>query len=208
MISGAERAAVARHDPVWESVMAGFVQIIEFRTSRVEEIRALVDEMRSEHGTGSALRATTTADRDRPGYYLNIVEFESRESAMENSARPEIGQFAARMAALCDGPPRFYNLDVVETWEGESGGPSLKTVAAGAATAAVGVAAAAAVKSRSGSDSADQETPPVDHTEPTPVVVEETTVETSGPEVIATPVPADYPDVWVAPSNQHARGRG
>lgn len=174
--------------------MAGFVQIIEFKTSRVDEIRALVDQMRSQLGTGAALRGTTTADLDRPGYYLNIVEFESRESAMESSARPEIGQFAAQMAALCDGPPRFYNLDVVETWEGGSGGPSLKTVAAGAAAAAAGVAAAAAVKSRSGSDSADQELPAVDYTEPTPVVVEETTVETSVPEVRATSEATDYPD--------------
>lgn len=173
--------------------MAGFVQIIEFKTSRVEEIRALVDEMRSEHGLGPTLRGTTTADRDRPGYYLNIVEFESRESAMENSARPEVGQFAVRMAALCEEPPRFYNLDVVDTWEGESSGPSLKTVAAGAATAAVGVAAAAAVKSRSGSDSTDQELPVVDNTGPTQVEVTETTVETSGPEVRTTSEATGYP---------------
>ncbi|MBA3265039.1 MAG: hypothetical protein H0T14_01515 [Nocardioidaceae bacterium] len=102
--------------------MAGFVQIIEFKTSQVDEIRKLVDDMRSETSTGTALRGTVTEDRDRPGYYLNIVEFESHESAMENSTRPEISAFAARMAALCEEPPRFYNLDVVETWEGESDG--------------------------------------------------------------------------------------
>jgi hypothetical protein len=60
-------------------------------------------------------RATITADRDRPGTYLNIVEFDSYDLAMENSARPETAEFATRMAALCDGPPRFYNLDVVYT---------------------------------------------------------------------------------------------
>jgi len=136
--------------------VAGFVQIIEFKTSRVNEIRDLVAEMGTRLGTGSALRGTVTADLDRPGYYLNIVEFPSRQSAMENSARPEVGEFAARMAALCDEPPRFYNLDVVDTWEGESGGPSMKAVVAGAATAAAGVAAAAAVKSRSGSSSDEE----------------------------------------------------
>jgi len=133
--------------------MAGFVQIIEFKTSRIDEVRQLVDEMRLQEGPVGSLRGTAAADRDRPGYYLNIVEFDSYESAMENSARPEISRFSARMAALCDEPPRFYNLDVVETWEGESGGPSMKTVVAGAATAAAGVAAVAAVKSRSGGDS-------------------------------------------------------
>lgn len=34
---------------------------------------------------------------------------------MENSARPETSDFAARMAALCDSPPVFRNLDV--QWE-------------------------------------------------------------------------------------------
>ena len=59
--------------------MTGFVQIIEFRTQRIEELRALVEEMRAESGddTGSARRGTVTKDRDRPGHYLNIVEFDS-----------------------------------------------------------------------------------------------------------------------------------
>jgi hypothetical protein len=97
--------------------MAGFVQIIEFRTSRLDELKALSDEYR-EHTEGSTfLRSTVTGDRDRPGVYLNIVEFDSYESAMQNSQRPETGQFAARMAELCDGPPTFYNLDVVMTME-------------------------------------------------------------------------------------------
>lgn len=100
--------------------MAGFVQIIEFKTSRIGEIEALVDEMRAQReadGGSSVRRATFTADRDRPGYYFSIIEFDSYESAMENSARPETGEFAAQMAELCDGPPEFYNLDVMQTWE-------------------------------------------------------------------------------------------
>lgn len=101
--------------------MAGFVQIIEFTTSRTEEIEALVEKFREERqasGDGTPpRRATLTADRDRPGYYLNLVEFESYEAAMENSNRPETSEFAARMAELCDGPPKFYNLDVRQTWD-------------------------------------------------------------------------------------------
>lgn len=119
--------------------MTGFVQIIEFRTSRVGEIRGLVAEMEPASGTGNALRGTVTADRDRPGYYLNIVEFESREAAMENSRRPEVSSFAARMAALCDEPPRFYNLDVVEAWSADATSVSTKAALAGAATAVAGV---------------------------------------------------------------------
>jgi hypothetical protein len=101
--------------------MAGFVQIIEFKTSRIDEITALGEEMRSQReaeGGSSVRRATFTADRDRPGYYLNVVEFDSYESAMENSNRPDTSEFAAKMAKLCDGPPKYYNLDVIRTWEG------------------------------------------------------------------------------------------
>ena len=47
--------------------MSGFVQIIEFRTNRVEELQALADEMASGPGPGQALRGTVTQDRDRPG---------------------------------------------------------------------------------------------------------------------------------------------
>lgn len=127
--------------------MTGFVQIIELKTSRIDAIRELVAEMRSEIGTGNSPRGTVTADRDRPGYYLNIVEFESHESAMENSARPEVSEFSARMAALCDEPPRFYNLDVVEAWSGSTSS-SAKAAVAGTAAAAAGVAAAGAAKVR------------------------------------------------------------
>lgn len=124
--------------------MAGFVQIIEFKTSRVNEIRDLVAEMGSRLGTGSALRGTVTADLDRPGYYLNIVEFDSRHSAMENSARPEVGEFASRMAALCDEPPRFYNLDVVESWPGGTTAATVKKTVTETASVAAEIAAAGA----------------------------------------------------------------
>ncbi|MGH4011915.1 MAG: hypothetical protein ACRDTH_27770 [Pseudonocardiaceae bacterium] len=97
--------------------MAGFVQIVEFKTSRIEELQAFINEHRPQMEAGStARRITATADRDRPGYYLSIIEFDSYESAMENSNRPETSEFAAQMAKLCDGPPKFYNLDVWQTW--------------------------------------------------------------------------------------------
>ena len=97
--------------------MAGFVQIIEFTTSRIDEVQQLTDEMQSQRDAGTALRGTLTADRDRPNHYFSLVEFETYESAMENSNRPDTTEFASKMAALCDGPPTFYNLDVVRTWE-------------------------------------------------------------------------------------------
>jgi hypothetical protein len=34
---------------------------------------------------------------------------------MANSDKPETGEMAAKLAALCAGPPRFHNLDVITT---------------------------------------------------------------------------------------------
>jgi hypothetical protein len=100
--------------------MGGFIQIIELQTSRFDDVEALGKEIRSRLDDGSAsspTRGTIVADRDRPGVYLNIVEFDSYEAAMENSNRPETADFAARLGKLCDAPPKFYNLDVREVWE-------------------------------------------------------------------------------------------
>jgi hypothetical protein len=101
--------------------MGSFIQIIEFKSSRPDEIKNLADKYRAERGASgdsSPVRGTFTEDRDRPGTYLNIVEFESYEKAMENSNDPRTGEFAQAMSELCDGPPKFYNLNVNEAWEG------------------------------------------------------------------------------------------
>lgn len=100
--------------------MAEFVQIIEYMTSKPDEMRAMGDEWRATRSDGAAespVRMTVVADRDHPGRYLNIVEFDSYEAAMTNSERADTSDFAARMAALCDGPPTFHNLDVIQQWE-------------------------------------------------------------------------------------------
>lgn len=94
----------------------GFVQIIEYKTSRIDDVRALVDKYRANIDGSLAVRGTATEDRDRLNTYLNIIEFESWEQAQENSNKPETSAFAQEMAGLCDGPPTFYNLDVLETF--------------------------------------------------------------------------------------------
>ena len=97
------------------------MQIIEYQTSRMEELATVAREFRDQTanmaGVAKPLRGTITADRDRPGYFLSIIEFESREAAMEASNRPETQGFFGRMMELTDGPPKFYNLDVVDAWE-------------------------------------------------------------------------------------------
>ena len=101
--------------------MAGFVQIIEYRSSKADEVAALTEELRKSREAAaegpSPVRASTGADRDDQGRYFSMVEFESYEAAMENSNRPETGEFAEKLMALCDGPPTFYNLDISQSME-------------------------------------------------------------------------------------------
>jgi quinol monooxygenase YgiN len=93
--------------------MPGFVQIMEIKTSRIDELEALVKKMQEERGDSLlSTRAVLTADRDRPGHYVNIIEFNSYEEAMKNSNDPGTSEFAKEMGALLEGPPKFYNLDV------------------------------------------------------------------------------------------------
>lgn len=95
-----------------------FIQIIEFTTSRPDEVRALSEKFRdSSENMGAVVRATMCRDRDQSDRYVNIVEFDSYEAAMENSNRPETQEFAQGMAELCDGPARFSNLDVAESYQ-------------------------------------------------------------------------------------------
>jgi quinol monooxygenase YgiN len=90
-----------------------FIQIIEIETTRPEELEALVAEWQEQTaGKRTAQRGTMTRDRDRPNRYVQIVEFPSYEAAMANSELPETAQLSRKIAALCDGPLSFRNLDV------------------------------------------------------------------------------------------------
>ena len=43
-----------------------------------------------------------------------VATFDSYEAAMANSEDPRTQAMAADMAKLSDGPPTFYNLDLIE----------------------------------------------------------------------------------------------
>jgi hypothetical protein len=93
----------------------GFIQIIEFRTSKFDEMKKTGDDWEAAAGSDStAGRRVLVQDRDQPGRYFNIVFFDSYEAAMENSNLPVTQEFSGKMMALGDGPPTFYNLDVIE----------------------------------------------------------------------------------------------
>lgn len=96
----------------------GFVQIIEFSTDRLAEVEAAMNEwMVATEGRRSAQRAVLGRNRENPERYLQVVEFPSYEEAMANSALPETGAFAEKLAALSASVPTFTNFDLVRVDE-------------------------------------------------------------------------------------------
>jgi quinol monooxygenase YgiN len=97
----------------------GFVQIIECRTSRLEEIQQLEDQWRAAtEGKRTLRRSIVTRDRNDPQRVLVLAFFDDYDSAMANSNLPETSEFGARQAALCDAPMAFTDLDIVDDREG------------------------------------------------------------------------------------------
>jgi hypothetical protein len=91
-----------------------FAQIIEFRTSRLDQFNTNLDAwMARTEGSRIPHRAVLKRDRDRDDLYLLMVEFSSYEQGMANSSRPATAEFAEFLAGICDGPPTFRNLDVL-----------------------------------------------------------------------------------------------
>ena len=89
-----------------------FVQIVEFNTSRIDEMKDLGRKY-EEEGAGGA-GAMVCADRDNPGRYFIIATFDDYDSAMKNSEDPRTQELSAKMRELADGPPTFHNLDLIE----------------------------------------------------------------------------------------------
>ncbi|MER6124690.1 hypothetical protein ABT173_19005 [Streptomyces sp. NPDC001795] len=96
-----------------------FVQIIDFETERIDEMRALVQEadQRLAGRTGGPTHRLVLKDRNTPNRYLVVIEFESYEDAMRNSSDPETSRMADQLAALCTRPPSFTDCDVQEMTE-------------------------------------------------------------------------------------------
>jgi hypothetical protein len=91
------------------------LQIVEFRTSRLEEIRAVLEQWRqATEGRRTATSMRLTKDRDRRNRYLWIVEFPSHEDAMRNHDLFETQQMTQQMTELSDGKPAFRNLDLID----------------------------------------------------------------------------------------------
>ena len=93
-----------------------FVQAIEFQGS-ADLMKQKGDEYEAKMaGATTARRVILLEDRDKPGTLLQLVWFDSYESAMENSNNPVTQEFAAEMMATF-GEATFRNLDVMDRWE-------------------------------------------------------------------------------------------
>lgn len=91
-----------------------FVQLIECRTDRVDELNRLMDSwVEQTRGRRTATHSMVGADRSDARHVVEIVEFPSYEEAMRNSKLPETDRIFHEMVALCDEPPTFTDLDIV-----------------------------------------------------------------------------------------------
>ncbi|MEY2570847.1 MAG: hypothetical protein QOE63_1197 [Acidimicrobiaceae bacterium] len=94
--------------------MTKFAQIIEFRTTRIDDFNANLDAwIATSEGHRIPHRAALQRDRDAADVYLLTVEFSSHELGMENSSRPQTGAFARFLAQISEGALTFRNLDVL-----------------------------------------------------------------------------------------------
>lgn len=93
-----------------------FIQIMDYETTRGDEIDARLREAMATGGPGAApsmVRLAHTRDHDNPNHYVDIIEFTTYDEAMLNSAKPETDAMAKDLAALCTSGPRYSNLDVM-----------------------------------------------------------------------------------------------
>ncbi|WP_431682612.1 ester cyclase [Kitasatospora sp. KL5] len=91
-----------------------FVQIVECRTERPDELNQLMDTWIAQtEGKRTATHTMVGSDREDAQHIVEIVEFPSYEAAMRNSGLPETDRIFREMVALCQEPPTFTNLDLV-----------------------------------------------------------------------------------------------
>lgn len=106
-----------------------FIQIIQGRCTRQDEMHALADEWRDQLASGADGWLGGTYGFTDDGMFLGIVRFEDRERAEANSARPEQTAWAERMAMLFDGPVEYHDSeDVTMLFDGMAEGGFVQVI--------------------------------------------------------------------------------
>jgi hypothetical protein len=94
--------ATAEGDDLW----ARYAEEVDRESAR--------EKLGDAHGGRRGSRGRLCRDRNDESHLFNIVLFDSYEEAMENSALPVTQELSQKLAALMDGAPVFYDLDVLE----------------------------------------------------------------------------------------------
>lgn len=91
-----------------------FVQLIDYRTTRPEEVDELLTRWIADSGgQRTAVRTRVGRDRHDPHHFVEILEFRSHDDAMRNSELPATNDVHERFVELCSEPPRFVDLDIL-----------------------------------------------------------------------------------------------
>jgi hypothetical protein len=107
-LRGALRPAAAL-----ELELGGFVQLIDFRTRRMDDFERTEDAWADAIGADRTARwAVTCANRAEKDRYMQMVGFPDFDSAMANSKHPATTRFAEMLRELCDSEPEFHDLIV------------------------------------------------------------------------------------------------
>ncbi|NUR06903.1 MAG: hypothetical protein HOQ22_06655 [Nocardioidaceae bacterium] len=98
-----------------------FIQIIQGKCSREDEMRAMGERWTRELAPGATGWLGGTYGFTDDGMFVGVVRFDSRESAAANSQRPEQGAWWAEAQKLLDGPAEFHDCaDVTLMMDGGS----------------------------------------------------------------------------------------
>ena len=98
-----------------------FIQLVTLTTTKVDELRRIDAAWReATAGRNTLLRERVFADRNRPDTYISVCEFASADDAAANSALPETQECAAAIAAICDGPVTFTDLELIDEFTAEA----------------------------------------------------------------------------------------
>jgi hypothetical protein len=90
-----------------------FIQIIQAKCTKQDEARAMGDRWVEELGPGAPGWLGGTYGFTDDDMFVGVVRFDSRESAMANSNRPEQSAWWAEMEKCFDGPAEFHDCDDV-----------------------------------------------------------------------------------------------
>ena len=90
-----------------------FIQIIQGKCERQDEMRALTERWTRELAPGADGWLGGTFGFTDDGQSIAVVRFESREAAMANSERPEQQAWWAEAEQLYDGPVEFHDCNRV-----------------------------------------------------------------------------------------------